>query len=353
MQLMRVVFPGVVGGLFLLVGVQSALSGFQPGSGDGVGLVSGVRAGLIPIGIGVALLLATLAISRRIRLGWLLGQAVAGLMALAGLALIVAEIPYLGQPGLSGILVGPFMFIAGVWSLIWTLFGLSIRKGRATFAPDWQANDRRLGIVTGGLVVFVGAAWFALGAMQVMTAAQAEAGFAHAQALVAATTFDVTGFESTLDPASAPGSAPEVERLTLDMNLSSPESYALVEPPTLCLTDTATFQDPAYKPDQICWGTTGHALVLAGDFPNLSVAAGRTTIHVELARTGSPCAFTAGEWTAALTLAPRVDELATGAIAPAPERLTLEARFLVGPDEFAAPPTGTISAGAACLGVSP
>ena len=351
MQLMRVVFPAAVGGLFLLVGVQSVLSGFQPGSGDGV--VGAVRTGLIPIGVGIGLLLATLAISRRILLGWLLGQVVAVLMVLGGLSLIVAEIPYLDDGGLGTILAVPFMIIAGVWSVLWAVYGWRLYKAQATFAPDWQANDRRLGIVIGGLAVFVGAAWYSLGAMQGVTVAQAEAGFARAQALVAATTFDVTGFEPTLDPSSGTGSAQEVERLTLDLTLASPESYGLLESPTLCLTDSATFKDPAYKPDIICWGTTGQALVLASDFPNMSVPAGRTMFRVELARAGSPCAFPVGEWTAALTLAPRVDDVATGAIGPAPERFTLDARFLVGPDEVAPLPSGTVPAGLACLGVSP
>ena len=338
-------FPAIIGGLLVLIGLMPALSGLQAGgSGE---LVSGVRIAAIPTGIGLALLLTALAIRRQTRLGFLLGIAAAVLMAVAGLGVIVIQIPYLDQGGLSAAFAGPFMAVAATWSLLWAIHGRGIYTARSAFSPTWEANDRRLAIVFAGLVVFSSGLFVSLGLIQDEALARDQVAQGEIQVLVAATVLEVRVLDATLgqDPDRA-DAGPVVERLRLELTVQSPRAYSLVVAPSMCLTDLATFQDPAFKPGTSCWGTPGQGLDLASDFADLVVPSDERTIRVELARTGSSCAFAPGRWNAALTLAPNL-----AGEAAAPELYMIEASFLV-PGETGSvprPSNGAVAEPTACI----
>jgi hypothetical protein len=113
----------------------------------------------------------------------------------------------------------------------------------------------------------------------------------------------------------------------------------------LCLTDLATYHDPAYKSGNACWGSgDGAPVPLMDDAGTPGLPAGSTSIEVDLARGGSRCAFAAGVWNAELSLAPRTDGGGVGTY-------VIQATFQVGQvaAETAPPPSGTSDAGSSCM----
>ena len=110
--LARAVPPALFGILLLYIGISSMAHELQYYSETPI---ADVRGQLLPITIGVALLLAALGVSRRSRAGYLLGLASAGLLIVAGFALIAIEVQYILQ-GRSGSQYGwVFIVAAGIW----------------------------------------------------------------------------------------------------------------------------------------------------------------------------------------------------------------------------------------------
>lgn len=299
----RVVFPAFVGLLLVHVTINATASGLRNYSENVPGVVRGA---LVPITIGVALLLAALAISRRSRAGYLLGLTTAALMMLGGVALIVLEIPYMWRGG-SGASYGAIFLVGGAsWIALWAVYGRAIRRARPSFAPTWQAGDRRFAIVLAGLVAFTTAAHIGLGAVE---SAAAEAGAANrdqAEKLVQGTSLVVDSSEVTAESAGFSGASTAVQHMHLEISLQSLATYELAQVPTLCLTDLATARDPTYKPDTYCWGLAGRALTLDAAYPRLIVDHGTVTFELDVDRADSLCRFGPGRWNAELRLAPRL-----------------------------------------------
>jgi len=314
----------------------------------------GLRSALIPIAIGIALLLAAVAIAKASRAGLVLGQAVAVLMALAGIAFVVIELPYLAQGGMSAAFAGPFMAAAVIWSAGWAVYGWRISKARSGFAPAWQPPDRRLGILLAVLVLAAGGGWLGLGSAEQQAAVDFDAAYEAAERYINGTGLAVAVVDVELDEATSSDPAPVVERLVLDLTLGAARAYPLIDAPRLCLVDRATAEDPIYKQSIICWGTDGSALVLDADFADLGVQEGDRTIRITLDRGLSPCAFRAGTWSAALTLAPRTLTVETDDLSPWPQSFTIDATFDVPADATGALPSPAVGEPREdCLGVSP
>jgi hypothetical protein len=345
-MLFRAGWPGLVGLVFLLFGMQSLASGLQ--SGDAGELADHLRTSAIPNAIGIVLLLAARAIRRRTRLGHLLGIAVGALGVLAGLGLIVLEIPFLQEGGESAAFGGGFVVVAAVWSLLWLLYTWRLWKARSSFAPAWVPADRRLALVIAAIVVIGAGVYVGIGALQANAAANGAIDEARAQELVNGTSIEVRVIDVTTEPGSATTGGPTaVARLTLDVTVHGVEAYQLVVAPGLCLTDLATYEDPAFKPDVYCWGTPSPATVLGTAFSDLSIPVAERTIRLVLERGASRCAFAPGVWSAALSLAPQLGDT-DGAIGPAPSIYTRAATFRV-EEGSAPPPSGTVPRGSACL----
>jgi drug/metabolite transporter superfamily protein YnfA len=345
MRVIRIGLPTLIGALLIFIAVQTTRTGL----GDyGESAIQAFHAGLIPAAVGVALLLAALAIARRSRAGYLLGLAVATLMAAAGGLLIVLEIPFMQAGGEGAAFGGGFIVVAVIWSILWAGYGLSVWRARSTFATGWQPNDRRFGIVLAALVLFTTGAEVALGVVDSSSAANRAVDEARAQQLVNGTSIAVRVVEVALEPGSATtGGSQAVARLTLDVTVQAVEPYQLEVAPGLCLTDLATYEDPAFKPDVYCWGTPSPADVVRGAFADLSVPADARTVRLVLERGTSQCAFPPGAWSAELELAPRLSDTG-GGIGPAPAIYTRAASFQVD-GESAAPASGADPAGSACL----
>ena len=284
----------------------------------------------------------------------MLAQAVAAAMALAGVAFFVIELPYLAQGGMSAAFAGPFMAAAVLWTVVWAIYGWRIRRARSTFAPGWQSGDRGLAAVLAVLVIATGGAWLALGNVEAQAAADFDAAYAEAQAYIAGTSLEVEVVEFALEAATAGEPAPVVDRLVLELTLQSPQSYALIDAPRLCLVDQATAEFPAYKEDFLCWGTPGSALVLDRDFADGRLLAGEKTVRLELDRGASPCAFRSGTWTAQLRLAPDTITVETDELSPWPQSFTIAAAFDVPADASGAMPSPAVAKPREdCLGISP
>ena len=342
MRITRVGPPALVGALLIFFAVQATSTGL----GDyGESAIQAFRAGLLPAAFGVALLLAALAIARRSRAGYVLGIGVAALMVLGGLALIVIEIPYIGQGGLSAAFAGGFIVVAVAWGLLWAGYGVSLRRSRASFATTLEPSDRRIGIVLAALAIFSTGAYLALGAIDSSAAASRAIDQAQAAQLVADTSLQVRLIDVRVSPASGAGTAQPVEHLTLEITISSVTSYRLAAAPRLCLTDVATYEDPAFKPDVYCWGTPDPSDALAATFADMTMSPDRLRVRLDLDRGASLCPFTAGGWNAELRLVPQLGATPGGGVGPAPEVYATWTRFSV-ESATAIPPAGT---GTSCL----
>lgn len=327
MRLIRVAPPALIGALLLFIAVQSTATNLRD---YGESTIQAFRTGLLPAAIGAALLLAALAIARRSRVGYLLGFAVAALMVLAGLALIALELPFLGQSGISGAVAIPVMVVAVVWCLLWVGYGRSFHRSRASFASATDAGDRRLAIVLAALAVFSTGAYLALSAIDSSAAASQAIDQAQAAALVADTSLTVDVVDVRVGTVrTGAGASQPVEHLTLEVTLWSVTRYRLVAAPRLCLTDLATYQDPAFKPDVYCWGEPDPDSALLAAFADVTVAPDRRRVRLELDRGASPCPFEAGGWNAALSLAPQLGATPGGGVGPAPELFTITTVFEV------------------------
>lgn len=310
----------------------------------GFGAVADVRGGLVPIAIAVALILVSLAVSSRSLAGYMLGIATATLMILAGVGLIIVEIPYVNEGGLGAAFGGGFVVAAVIWIVVWLGYGLSMRRARASFAAGWQSDDRGIGIVIASLAIFATAAYLSLGFVLSDRAGAAERGRSDAEALVAGTTIEARVIDATYSPTADGTSAPKVEKLTLDLGFMSTPSYGLAQIPTVCLTDSATARDPAFKPDVYCWGTAGPALVLADGFRDLTMPPSVRHVQLELARGDSLCAFGPGAWEAQVQIAPLVGDGDTGT---APEVYVHTTTFVV--ESSLPPPPSGVTADGGCF----
>jgi hypothetical protein len=341
MRSVHVGLPGLVALVLLASGFQQVVGGVGEPGGSAPAMV---RGGLVPISIGVVLLLVALAVGRRSRAGYLLGLWTAILLVLAGIGVVVIEIPYLDRGGLGAALGAGLVVVALLWLVAWAGYGLSMWRARSSFAATWQPGDRRIAIAMAGIVLAAPAAYVALGAVEGQAQDALAADQARAEALVAGTALAVTVVDVTLEPAVAGGSQAAVEHLTVDLELRSTEGYSLAAAPTLCLADLLTAQDPGYKPDTFCWGSPGPAVSLDAALADLAVPTGARTIRVELARGASRCAFPPGRWRADLTLAPRVGTAAGG---EAPGTFAISAEVKIPTD--VAPPSAAEGQASACI----
>ena len=257
MRVVRVGLPALAGCLVLLFGLQSVSSGLQSGSTglpgiDPPAISSEIQVGILPIGIGIVLLLAAVAIARRTRLGYWLGLLVGALMAVAGLGLIVTEIPFLQKGGLGGAIGGGIVVLAIVWTILWLAYTWRFSKASSDFEPAWTPSDRRMELVITAIVLVSAVAFLGIEALQANATADAIENDAQARAAVEATTLEVLVLDFGVTPASATRAA--VNHLTLDLVLRNPQAYAITESPTLCLTSRAISDDPGYKQGMLCWG---------------------------------------------------------------------------------------------------
>jgi hypothetical protein len=163
MRVIRVGLPALVGLLVLLFGIQSVSAGLQ--SGDVGAMASEIQVGILPVGIGIVLLLASLAAARRTRLGFFLGLGVGVLMAVGGLATIAVEVPFLQKGGLGASIGGGLIVVAVVWTVLWLVYTLRLSKAKADFAPTWLPSDRRLAIVVAVVIVMAVGTFLGIGAL--------------------------------------------------------------------------------------------------------------------------------------------------------------------------------------------
>jgi hypothetical protein len=320
----RFVAPAAIGLLLLYVGLTSMAHDLQYYSETPI---ADVRGALLPIAIGVALLLAALALWRRSRAGYLLGLGSAGLLILAGLALVAIEIQYIAQ-GRSGSQYGwVFIVAAGIWIGLWALYARSLRRARASFEPSWKPGDRRFAIVLVALIVFSTAAHVGLGIAETEAAKGGVANHDRAEKLAQGTSLEVDANDVTVDGAGSTSANPAVQTMTLELSVHSLATYELAAVPTLCLTDLATALDPTYKPDTYCWGLAGRAITLDAGYPRLIVDDGTVTFRLDVSRGDSLCAFGSGMWNAELRVAPRV--VKTDGSTPAIESFSVSRPFQV------------------------
>ena len=147
----RAAWPGLLGLVILLFGLQSLSTGIQSGyAGE---LADHVRTSSIPNAIGIILLLTAVAIWRRTRAGLALGLAVGALGVASGIAVFVLEIPFLQGGGEGASFAVPVMVIVAVWSLIWLLFTWRLWKARSTFSPAWVRADRLMAVAVAGIAI--------------------------------------------------------------------------------------------------------------------------------------------------------------------------------------------------------
>jgi len=340
MRLIRVAAPALIGALFLLMAVQATATGIGQ---YGESFVHAFRGGLLPAALGIALLLSALAIARRSRAGYLLGFVVASVMVLAGLVVFALEIPFIGKGGISGAVAIPLMTLSVVWCLLWVAYGWSFRRSRATFAATSTSIDRRVGIVLAALALFSAGAYVSLGAIESDAVANQSIDQARAAALVADTSFKVDVVDVRVGTPSGTGTGQPVEHLTLDVSISSATSYLLSTGPLLCLTDVATYQDPAFKPDVYCWGTPDPDTALLTAFGGGPITADGTRVRLELDRGGALCPFEAGAWNAELRLAPQLGATPGGGVGPIPETYTVTTLFEVASGTVVPPETARAS----------
>jgi hypothetical protein len=294
-MIIRAGVPAFLGAMLAVLGAQELLRGLA--FADAQSRLEEVRASLLPVAIGVALLLTGMAIARRTRIGYLLGVAASlGFIVIASL-FGLSLVPNLADSGFN--LAPAFLVFAGIAVLLAAAYGTVLRRGRASFAGAWGPSDRRFGIVVAALLIASTIASTALGAAAGQVQVQAGIDSETAQALVDGTTFDVRVAHATLDATD------HVERLTLEVTLQSPKSYGLAAPPALCLTDLVTATEVG-KLGVLCWAADepGYALPLA----DLTVPTDRVSFEVDLARGQSVCAYLAGPWSAVLVLQPAIDE---------------------------------------------
>jgi hypothetical protein len=147
----RVGWPGLLGLVFLLFGLQSLANGIQ--SGNAGELADHVRTSAVPNGIGIVLLLAAFAIWRRTRGGLVLGMVVGVLGVASGVALIVLEIQYVQGGGAGAPYAAVFYVIGGTWSLLWLLSTWRLWAARSVFATTWVPSDRRVGLAAVAAII--------------------------------------------------------------------------------------------------------------------------------------------------------------------------------------------------------
>lgn len=303
MRSFRAAVPALFGLFMLYVGINALAHDLRYYSENPIGAV---RGSIVPITIGVALLLVALAISRRARVGYLLGLATAALMVLGGVWVIAIEIGYISS-GANAAQWAPVALVgAGGWMALWALYARSIRRARASFTPAWLPLDRRFAIVLTGLIAFSAAAHLGLGVVETSIAHAGVASRAQAEKLTQGTSLAVDANDVIIDPSGATGTNPPVQRMTLEITVRSLATYELATVPTLCLTDLATANNATYKPDAYCWGVGGLPITLDAGFSRLIVDDGSVTFKVDVRRADSLCAFGSGRWMAELRLAPRV-----------------------------------------------
>ena len=337
MRVIRAGLPALIGAVLLGLGGSPILADLL--GGDPARLVYAVRNGFIPIAIGIGLLLVAVALYRQSRLGYLLALVVATLFAIAGLGVILIESSFLNSEEFGASFALPIIAIGAAWTVVWIVYAWRLALARSTFAAAWQPGDRPLAV---GLAVLVAASIglnFALDALASSAIAATEGQQLQAQSLVGGTTLAVEVNDQTVDPSGA-----TVEHLMLTLTVNAAVKYALFNRPTLCLTDLATYQDPAYKSGNVCWGGDGTPITVMDDIGTPGLAEGSTGIAVDLSRGASRCAFAAGVWNAELTLVPR-----TGA--GAPDGYTIRTTFEVqrATDETAAPPSATGQEPSSCM----
>jgi hypothetical protein len=343
MRAIHVVLPALVG-LILLVIAATSIGAAVDSYGES--LLTAAQSGLAPASVGVALLLVSVAVSGRSRGGYVLGLGTAMLMILGGLAMIVVQIPYVADGGMGGAFGRGFIIAAGIWVAMWSAYLITLYRARPTFAQGWARRDRPLAAVFAALVVFPSVAYVALGAAGAEADAGVAAGRAEAERLVGQTSFGIRVVDLGVDPSATGGDPEPVEQMTIEVSVESHAAYSLASAPTLCLTDVATANDAAYKPDTYCWGGGGRAIRLDGRFADLTVPAERLTFRLDLTAAGSLCRFREGPWVAQLAVAPLIDEVTEPRAAI--ETFTKSATF----DAGAPPPAGPTSGGGGCTGGS-
>lgn len=348
MHLVRIGFPAAIGLLLVSWGWTVIADSFGSRPDRSIGILEAVAFGIVPVGLGIAFLIAAFAIARLARSGYGLGLAAALLVTLALIAFIVTELGYLDDVGIGGALAGPLIAIAALLTLIPVGYGLALRRSRGLFAATWTALDRSIGVA----LVVVAAATLTISLAGRATGATAnadtEADAARAQALVAAATLEARVVDVSL-VTSATGLPEAVRRLTLRLVLDSPEPFDLASQPTLCLTDLATFRDDAYKPGTVCWGGPGEAILLAGPGVAATITEGTNQYEIQLDDRTTACALGPGTWLAELRLMPRL-----GA-SPLNESYSVTAEFEVPAGSSSPLPAAGTSrpAGAACMESSP
>jgi hypothetical protein len=347
--LLRAGWPFIVGLGFLLFGLTSVATGLR--SENDAGPADALRTSAIPTAIGIVLLLVSIAIGRRTRLGYLLGIGIGLLMVVAGLAAIVLEIPYLQAGGESAAFGGGFVVVAAAWSLVWLLYAWRLRKEQSAFAPTLVSADRRLAAIVAAVVIVAAGAYVGLGALQAGAVGNAIENEARARALVDGTEFEVRVVNAEITPASG-GSPAVVDGLTIEIQVRSQQEYTLATAPTLCLTSLAMHEDPAYKSGPLCWGLPSPDESLRSAFARLAVPQDATTVLLELRGAGSPCPMSPGVWNAELAITP---VLGSGGDAggPLPGQYSIDATFQVGDDSAAPAQSGSTDASSGCLGGSP
>lgn len=303
MRSIRFVAPAAIALLVLYASISSLAHDLQY---YGETSVAVVRAALIPICFGVALLLAALAISRRSRAGYLLGLTTAGLMIVGGLAIIAIQIQYMAQGRSGSQYAWVFLVAAAIWIALWAGYARSLRRARASFDATWKPGDRRFAIVLAALVAFSAAAHVGLGFVETAAAEAGVANHDQAEKLAQGTSLEVDANDVTADSSGTTSANPAVQTMTLELSVHSPATYELAAVPTLCLTDLATARDPTYKPDTYCWGLAGRAITLDAGYPRLIVDDGTVTFTLDVRRADSLCPFGSGLWNAELRIAPRV-----------------------------------------------
>lgn len=307
MIIFRAGIPALIGAILVFLGSQQLLGGLT--YADAPSRLAEVRASLLPIAIGLALLLVGMAIARRTRIGYVLGMAAALIFILVASVFGLSLVPHLDDGGFN--LAPGFLVFTGIAVLLTAVYGALLWKGRATFSGTFGSSDRRFGIVIAAVLIASTVASTALGAAADQVQEQAGANSEQAQAFVDGTTFEVRVVHATVNDAN------QVEHLTLEVRVQSAESYALDVAPALCLTDLVTATEVG-KLGVLCWGADepGFALPLAG----LTVPSSGTSFNVELDRGQSICPYLAGPWSAALVLQPAISD---------GERLFKQATFTV------------------------
>ena len=301
-----------------------------------------ISSGLLPSAIGLGLLVTAVGIARGSRLAsWAGMVAAVGFIGLA-ILFIVNVLPDIDKGPFNFVL--PAIVVAGVLGAISAAYAATLWRARRGLAPGWQPQDRPVGIRLGAIAVASVALSVGTNALAINAAHEQATSQADARALATATTLEVLVFDAALAP-TPDGTSTVVDRLTLGVNIVSPEAYALVDTPTLCLTDEATFRHEVYKPGIVCWGVPGPAESLR-DALEGGIPGDMASIQLQLRAAGSPCAFEPGLWHAQLSLLPDV-----GGAGPGGERFMIDTTFEVSAATATTAPAGdsTVEVGADCL----